>query len=369
MARRSSYQNAKPEWRNDCWTVRYRELDHQTGVWKQRRKRLEGCNDKNNKKAAKSAADVFMAQVNERNNNFQKRQERLTFKAFIEGRWAAYVVKSEMQESTQEVNNSMIRKHLLPFFGDMLMSEITPADVTRFLTPFYKTSYAKNLYLMLSSIFSVADQYDDIPINPVRPKVHKPKPKNKPKPTLPIDAHIAVINQVAAEFKWLFAFVSVTGLRIGEVLALRWSDIDFDAGMFFVTHSLWRRKLKSPKSKTRIWGFEIPTYLRDVLLAQKAQSRFTAPTDFVFCRADGSPYYADQLRNKVLYPALDALGIERAPREHGFYLLRHSVATLGYELTGDSLAVQKALGHADDSTTKAHYIHISQKSASRCLKP
>lgn len=102
-----------------------------------------------------------MAQVNERNNTLQKRQERLTFKAFIEGRWAAYVVKSEMQESTQEVNNSMIRKHLLPFFGDMVMSEITPADVTRFLTPFYKTSYAKNLYLMLSSIFSVADQRAD----------------------------------------------------------------------------------------------------------------------------------------------------------------------------------------------------------------
>jgi integrase len=303
-----------------------------------------------------------MAQVNERNNPLQKRQEQLTFKAFIEGRWAAYVVKSEMQESTQEVNNSMIRKHLLPFFDDMVMSEITPADVTRFLTPFYKTPYAKNLYLMLSSIFSVADQYDDFPINPVRPKVHKPKP------TLPIDAHIAVINQVAAEFKWLFAFVSVTGLRIGEVLALRWSDIDFDAGMFFVTHSLWRRKLKSPKSNTRIWGFEISPYFRDILLAQKAQSRFTAPTDFVFCRADGSPYYADQLRNKVLYPALDALSIERAPREHGFHLLCHSVATLGYELTGDSVAVQKALGHADDSTTKAHYIHISQKSASRGLE-
>jgi len=64
----------------------------------------------------------------------------------------------------------------------------------------------------------------------------------------------------------------------------------------------------------------------------------------------------------------DALGIERAPREHGFHLLRHSVAALGYELTGDSVAVQKALGHADDSTTKAHDIHISQKSASRVLE-
>jgi integrase len=371
MARRSSYQNVKSEWRNDCWTVRYRELDHQTGVWKQRRKRLEGCNDKNNKKAAKSAVDAFMAQVNERNNTPQKRQERLTFKPFIEGRWAAYVVKEQMKDSTQEVNNSMIRKHLLPFFGDMVMSEITPDDVTRFLSPFYRKpnpSYAKNLYLLLSSVFSVADEYDDIPNNPVRPKVHKPKLKQKPKPTLPVDVHIAVIKQVALEFRMLFAFVSVTGLRIGEVLRLRWSDIDFDAGLFCVTHTLWRRKLYSPKSETSIRRFKIPAYLRSVLLAQNAQSRFTAPTDFVFCRSDGSPYDADQLRNKVLYPALDALGIERAPREHGFHLLRHSMASLGYELTKDSVAVQHALGHADDSTTKAHYIHISQESGSRVLE-
>lgn len=104
MARRSSYQNAKPEWRNDCWTVRYRELDHQTGVWKQRRKRLEGCNHKNNKKAAKSAADAFMAQVNERNNNLQKRQERLTFKVFIEGRWAAYKALGHADDSTTKAH-------------------------------------------------------------------------------------------------------------------------------------------------------------------------------------------------------------------------------------------------------------------------
>jgi hypothetical protein len=69
MARRKTYQKPDPEWHRGHWTVRFWELDHLTGEWKQRRARLAGCEDRNDKKAAREAADVFMAQVNTRNNN------------------------------------------------------------------------------------------------------------------------------------------------------------------------------------------------------------------------------------------------------------------------------------------------------------
>jgi integrase len=374
MARRKSYQKGNVQWHNNQWTLRYYLLDHDTNEYKLKRESeaLRHCIDRNNKKAALRAAESFMVDINEQNNNPRKRLERLTFKAFIEGRWAAYTVNEKTQPSTLAVYNSMIKSHFLPFFGNMLMRDVTPATITQFFKEFRKkspeSSYAENLYRLLSSIFSVATQYDDISNNPVRSKLHKPKPEDREKPTLPLQVHAALINTVDPDYRVLFTLMSVAGLRIGEALALRWMNLDFATGRISITNNLWRRSLKSPKSKASKRTFRLPSALVNALIVHKSNSAFTSLTDFVFCGSSGDPLYPDRLRKEVLYPALDKLGIERTAREYGFHILRHTVASLGYDLTKDSIGVQNALGHADEIITKNIYIHISQEQASSVIE-
>lgn len=102
MARRKSCQKGNVQWHNNQWTLRYYMLDHDTNEYKLKRESeaLRHCTDRNNKKAALRAAESFMADINEQNNNPKKRLENQTFKTFIEGRWAAYTVNEKTQPST-----------------------------------------------------------------------------------------------------------------------------------------------------------------------------------------------------------------------------------------------------------------------------
>jgi hypothetical protein len=60
---------------------------------------------------------------------------------------------------------------------------------------------------------------------------------------------------------------------------------------------------------------------------------FTQPDDFIFARRDGSPYDRDRVRESVLYPAFDVMGIERKSRQHGFHLFRYTCGSILYALT------------------------------------
>lgn len=75
-----------------------------------------------------------MAQVNERNNSDKPPEvQHLTFRQFIEGRWKAYSVTAKHQPSTVDCYNSLLKCHLLPRFGEMLLKDIKPLHISEFL--------------------------------------------------------------------------------------------------------------------------------------------------------------------------------------------------------------------------------------------
>src|SRR5262249_37188756 len=109
--------------------------------------------------------------------------------------------------------------------------------------------YALNLYALLNTMFDVAVQHDLIETSPVRRKLHRPQHEPKEKPVLSREQVNKVIEAIADEYKPLFVVAAVTGMRIGEILALRWQDIDLAARKLTVRHSLWRGQLGAPKTK------------------------------------------------------------------------------------------------------------------------
>jgi len=154
--------------------------------------------------------------------------------------------------------------------------------------------------------------------------------------------------------------VALTGLRLGELLALQWKNVDLKAKTLRVVHSLWRNQLVSPKTAASARPIALGDFLAAVLDSHRNGSVFCNPEDFVFCKQDGRSLNPDVLRKDVQYPTLDRLNIPRPKGAAGFHSFRHSAASIINAQTGNLKLTQKFLGHANVSTTADIYTHISE---------
>lgn len=359
MARKKSYQKGSVRLHRDQWTLRYREFDHSSRRWINKRELLGTFKDK---KTALRAAEPIMARVNERNNSAPKpaKQAEITFREFVAKRWKAYTVSH--QPSSIDSRNSLIKNHVLPFLGDKLMTDITPGDISDLLYAARKkisASTVQDVYGLLSLMFSLAVEYELIERSPIKKKLHKPEVKRAEKPTLTAEQIRSILARLVEHERLAVLVIAITGMRMGECFALRWTDFDADALSLAINHTLYRGRLKPPKTERSRRPLKIPPIVASLLLAHKRQSAFQAPGDFIFCRPDGRPLHHCVVRNH-LYKAMDVIGIERISRHHGFHILRHSAGSLIYARSRDLKLVQKTLGHSLISTTSDIYVHLDQ---------
>ena len=133
MARKRSYQKGNVDEHNGQWTLRYRLWNYSMRKWEQKRELIEG--DFKTKKQAQRATEGRMAEVNEHNNRGRGPKQtdtRITFKQFFDARWKAYTVKANHEPSTVYTYRGFLDHHILPWFGDKVMSDVTPGHVTDF---------------------------------------------------------------------------------------------------------------------------------------------------------------------------------------------------------------------------------------------
>jgi integrase len=172
----------------------------------------------------------------------------------------------------------------------------------------------------------------------------------------------------------LYTTAIATGMRQGELLALRWQEVDLDARTLTVRNTLrlGTRTLAAPKTerarRTLRLGADVTAVLREHRVRQ-LEERLAAGTrwqdgDFVFASSIGTPLDS---RN-VTHALQDALARAGLPRQR-FHDLRHAYATLMLE-DGEELAViSRSLGHSNLSTTADVYAHLTpamlERSAAR----
>jgi len=374
MTRRKTYQRGnvqeKPK-NSNKWTLRYREFDHTTGEWTTRRKSLGKFKTKTD--ALKASAPI-MAQVNELNNSEpQMLHFKITFKEFVESYWKPYTVKDKHQISTLAQRNSILDLHLLPYFGKKLMREIQPSDISEFLlqktreTPkkWGEENYSNNtmlaFYGALRVIFDLAEQNDVIDKSPIRSKLHKPEKLKVKKPTLNSSQIRKVLSLLSNEQERLFMLLlAVTGMRVGECLALRWTDFNAQACELSINHTLYRGKLKEPKTEGSKAKLKLAPQIAGLLIRHQETSDFQETKDFIFSSLDGRPLEPSSVRNH-LYEAMDKAEITRVKGKYGPHIFRHSAGTLLYEKSRDLKLVQGALRHSDISTTSDIYVHLSDE--------
>ena len=163
-----------------------------------------------------------------------------------------------------------------------------------------------------------------------------------------IQGLLASLPEPSRSLAWLLV---LTGLRIGELLALRWRDVDLSLGVLHVRRTLYEGRFDEPKSKRS--RRTVPLAPKGVEILSARKPGVVQPEALVFGTALGTPLDRHNLRNRQLQPAAERLKLERI----GWHWLRHAHATL-LDAVGTPLGtVQALLGHSSSEITREVYLH------------
>lgn len=161
-----------------------------------------------------------------------------------------------------------------------------------------------------------------------------------------------------------------SGLRLGEISALRWSDIDLKAGSISVSRSIEKIKLPDGSYRQQETTPKNPTSIRDVPLPaatvqmlKEMHKDASDPHDLLFVRSDGR-YIFDKTPNRQVQRLCRELDINVIT----FHNLRHTYATRLFERGVPIKTVQELLGHADMDTTQNIYIHVMPSAKTDAVK-
>jgi len=155
----------------------------------------------------------------------------------------------------------------------------------------------------------------------------------------------------------------LTGLRIGELLALRWKHLDFLRGAIQIRETVSEGKFGTPKTRSSRRDIPMSDPVRESLLAQRGRSRQIRPDDLVFATRKQTPLHPKNLLRRQLRPACVALELPLVT----WHSFRHTRATLLGEV-GESLKTAQALlGHSDLKTTLNVYTHGIPESQKRAV--
>lgn len=266
----------------------------------------------------------------------------------------AYAIK----ESTQYSYESMLNGHILPYFKSYRLDEIKPSDIksfqTKLLTKMDARS-AKNIRILLGKIMEDARLDELIDKNPV--KLVKPPKYISTEEITPFSMEeVLYLIDNASEFMKTFLTVAFfTGMRSGELIAIKWEDIDFNTNKIIVRRSM-RQGIEGSTKTGKIRIIDMLQPVRDILKKQFARNGLSR--EYIFTNRKGTPYRQSSSITDTHWKPL----LKRCTMAHRvLYNTRHTFATLMLKNGEDILWVSKMLGHTDVSTTMKYYIKFVEE--------
>jgi integrase len=308
----------------------------------------------------KDAERILAERLREVNRGLKLPVE-ISFEEFAANHWETYVTQN-LKPSTQASHRSSVRKHLLPAFGKLRLSEISALQIMGLLKEKsdagLKPKSLLNLYVLLQKMLNLAVALELLNASPIR-RVPKPRAERTEKPSLSPAQVKAVADNMPENLRALIVLLYLTGLRIGEALALKWRDVDFEHSKLYVRRSVWHGREQTPKSRRSIRAKHLLDGLNQVLGRHRKLCISSQPEDYIFANGAGRSYDPDDLRRRVLYPAMKKAGVQRkVARGYGFHLFRHSAGSQMHEVTGDLKQTQSFLGHSGIGITSDVYVHL-----------
>lgn len=302
------------------------------------------------------------------------------------------MAEPELRESTAEVYRWHLSDHLLPFFQHHRLSDITVAEVDRYRQhkvrerdllrarreageatarrPLGNETINKTI-VRLGQVLDLAVEYGHLPANPARGQRRKLRTAKPQRSYLDTAAQIAALLDAAGELdreaqegrqhvhrRAMLATLTFAGLRLGELLSLRWRDVDLASGWLRVGEA----KTDAGTRRVKIRGA-----LRDELAVLKAREG-GPPAGLVFATPTGRAHSPSNIRNRVLTKAVERANerlaeAREAPLPEGLtpHSLRRTFASQLYAIGEAAPVVMQEMGHTHPALALRIYAHAMRR--------
>lgn len=274
--------------------------------------------------------------------------------------------KVNLKESTYQVYLDIINNHLIPYFKNTKITKITENKINEYICDKSKNGNKKsntglnnktiNLHLIILNQL-LNSKNCKIKINYLKVKNTKIEIVDKNI----IQKIIYICSESAKPFQLGILIAIYTGIRIGELCALKWENIDLENGVITIEKTLERIKVQNDEKKTKIVinnaktqdsirKIPIPMDLLNILKNNQSEKN-----EFVLTKSQ------KPMEPRNLTKRFKNLLINNNINVFKFHLLRHTFATTFLIINNDPKVLQEILGHADVRTTLKLYVHPNIK--------
>ncbi|HTU29775.1 MAG TPA: tyrosine-type recombinase/integrase [Solirubrobacteraceae bacterium] len=257
-----------------------------------------------------------------------------------------------------------LRNHLVPHFGDKTLDRIQVRDVERYIAAKQSTLALKtirNHVNTLHSIFELGIKQGWCTANPVkladRPRIRRTETRIR---FLELEELERLVSTPYPDDAWgrvepaLYLTAAMTGLRQGELLGLRWRDVDFKSRRVRVVTNYVRGEFDHPKSAESARSVPMGRKVEEALSELRARSHYSHDRDLVFAHPEsGKPLDRSKLSRRYN----QAIKRAEVPRVT-FHELRHTFGTTMAKAGVPRRTIQAWMGHEDGSTTDV-YMHYA----------
>jgi integrase len=328
--------------KHETWLVDVQVVDRSG-----RLRRVQRVSPVNNRRAAERFEhELRESLLNSSDEPSCPSQSVPTFAAFA-ARFMATYAATNNKPSEVEAKNSILRVHLLQAFGTCTLDRIGVAEVEEYKARKLKANMARksinNQLTVLRKMLSTAVGWGVISSVPRVRWLKTPAPQFD---FLTLEEASRLIAAAPSDWRAPITIALRTGLRQGELRALRWSDVDLERGRIVVRRAVWRDIVSTPKNGR----------VREVPLSQQAAEALQEHSrlgEMVFCSPDGSMLSKGAMKWPLWNACMNA-GL----RKIGWHTARHTFASHLVMRGAPIKAVQELLGHSTTEMTM-RYAHLS----------
>ncbi len=349
---RGSLSLLKRKSKPDTWVFRYYAEGGSSRVYK---KKIVGTViEFPKRKDAEKAVAQFRVDVNEGAAFAPRNLEQL----------AAHYQRVELPSkahSTAEGYKNYLTLHIVPKWGKHNLSAIKSVEVESWLRKLKKvngqpTSPATQTKIrnLMSALFSHAIRYEWAARNPITAVRTSAKRLRTPDILMPEEFQ-ALLLELSQRERVMVMLDGSTGLRRGELIALRWRDIDFELKQANVTHTVWRNVEGDTKTEASRKPVPLPALVVEELKQWRMVTLYRSDEDFLFpsiIKNGTQPITPDMILRRHLRPALKRIGVTKRIGYHSF---RHGLATMLRRHGVDIKTAQELLRHANRRITLEVY--------------
>ena len=299
--------------------------------------------------------------------------------------WQTTIKRYELKPSSYDRLEQIIHNNIIPYIGYLQVSAITSQDIQQYinqLTDKYSYSTIKKAYNAINAVMKLAIERDYIRKNPCS-SVRLPKQMQRPKSDIEFftDEEVELITRAAIRkyktgryiYKHGYAIILLlnTGLRVGELLALKWSNVNFENKQLYISETRGQVIERQADEKKYIMvdrSTKTQSSCRYVPINAKSEEAL------MYFKSLGynNPYVmANSDQNVISYRNLFRILsniLEDNNINHGsLHTLRHTFATRLFKNNVDIKVISELLGHSDISITYNIYTHVIQEQKKKAV--